>query len=654
VVTLPLLAVGVILTVALPGVVDARQDRGLTASARITGEVLDELCGRARAAAELTARTVVAAPAGSLPAALEGIRDRGLADAVAVVDASGQLVASAGLTPAGPASEDCTDGAVVVDAEGGTWIAAIAGLARPVVGAEPRPQGAAIAAFGVDDKLALRLKATLGSGEVVLLSGGRPVASSAPVPFRVLSAARAAGNDEPTTDGDTLAILHEPRPMEPVGVLLTTPRGDRTAILLPLLLLTGVCALVATGIAVLLARATSRPIEELNEAALRVASGDLSRTLPVNERDELGQLAGNLNAVTHELRGYVGALQQSRSEVQATVARLGDALSGTHDLDRLLEIVLETALASTGARAGAVLLVRGEALEVVVGDGLAARGVPDDLRVPVGEGILGGVARTGLPVSGYVDAAMRPLAGEPREIELAAMPLVRSGAVVGVLALFDRDGPFSEQDLATLRTLAGQATAAVDNVLLHEETRRQSLTDGLTGLWNYRYFQMSVSKELERAARFHRPLALLMLDLDRFKVVNDTFGHQRGDAVLVELAERLRGQVRDVDLLARYGGEEFVVVLPETDEAGAVQVAERIRQSVAGSPFGADGQGPSGSPLQLTVSIGIAVFPAHGDTPATLLRRADDALYTAKREGRDALRVAPPELPLQSRAGPPS
>jgi len=195
---------------------------------------------------------------------------------------------------------------------------------------------------------------------------------------------------------------------------------------------------------------------------------------------------------------------------------------------------------------------------------------------------------------------------------------------------------FDERDLATIRTFATQATVAIDNVLLHEEAQRLSITDGLTGLWNYRYFTMTIGKEIERSARFGRPLALLMLDLDRFKVVNDTYGHQRGDAVLVELAARVRGQVRDVDTVARYGGEEIVVILPETDVEGAVQAAERICDAVRRRPFGDMSEGE----VEVTVSIGAAVFPTHGGSSTTLLRRADEALYEAKDAGRDTWRLA--------------
>jgi diguanylate cyclase (GGDEF)-like protein len=259
----------------------------------------------------------------------------------------------------------------------------------------------------------------------------------------------------------------------------------------------------------------------------------------------------------------------------------------------------------------------------------------------VGAGLSGRVAESGETIVGRIGGGpdeLRVGHGEPHTGSVIAVPLKSSGTVIGVLDLFDRldaEG-FDERDVATIRTFANQATVAVDNVLLHQEAQRLSITDGLTGLWNYRYFTMTVGKEIERSARFGRPLALLMLDLDLFKSVNDTYGHQRGDAVLVELAARVRAQVRDVDTVARYGGEEVVVILPETDEAGAAHAAERICDAVRRRPFGEPGQ----PPVVITVSVGAAVFPAHGSTAGILLRRADEALYEAKAAGRDTWRLA--------------
>ncbi|WP_267595912.1 GGDEF domain-containing protein [Carbonactinospora thermoautotrophica] len=164
-----------------------------------------------------------------------------------------------------------------------------------------------------------------------------------------------------------------------------------------------------------------------------------------------------------------------------------------------------------------------------------------------------------------------------------------------------------------------------------DELERLSVTDPLTGVWNYRYLQMALEREVERATRFGRPLSILMLDLDGFSEINRRFGHQRGGAVLREFAQRVELETRQVDTLARYGGEEFVLILPETPADGAANVAERICYAVRKHPFGGSGE----EPLHLTVSIGAAVYPFDGDHAATLLRTADQALYAAKQAGRD-------------------
>jgi diguanylate cyclase (GGDEF)-like protein len=239
---------------------------------------------------------------------------------------------------------------------------------------------------------------------------------------------------------------------------------------------------------------------------------------------------------------------------------------------------------------------------------------------------------------GAVGPELAVAADEPRGKHVLALPLRSGGRVTGVLALYDRsDGQaFDERDVQIVDSFVGQAVTAVDNVLLHQEAQRLSITDGLTGLWNYRYVVLALAREVERATRFDRPLAVLMLDLDRFKRVNDRFGHQRGDAVLLEVANRVRTVVREVDILARYGGEELILVLPETDLAGAEFLAGRVRDAIRSKPVG----GPGEEPLTMTASVGVAVYPQHGGSAREILRAADGALYAAKAAGRDCWRVA--------------
>jgi diguanylate cyclase (GGDEF)-like protein len=164
-----------------------------------------------------------------------------------------------------------------------------------------------------------------------------------------------------------------------------------------------------------------------------------------------------------------------------------------------------------------------------------------------------------------------------------------------------------------------------------QELERLARVDPLTGLFNRRYFEERFYSEFSRSQRYRVPICCLMLDIDHFKRVNDTRGHQAGDCALKELALTLRRTLRDVDLTARYGGEEFVAILPETALREGIRAAERLRASVEANVFEHEGK-----PLKITVSIGVASYPVPGiNDPEALLRVADDALYRAKEHGRN-------------------
>lgn len=635
VVLVPLLIGLVLVARALPNAVQERQKAGVISSTRLVGAVLQDYCDRAKAAAEAAGRAATTTGPTGARAAAASLVTRGLADGIRVVGASdrttARVVAETGTVPAQP--EDCAGEPSTGSA--GPYLSAVVLLTT----AQGRPAGSAVATFNVSGRLLTRLQQALGEGDVVLIgSTGRVIAGTKSYAPQVI---RDSFSDPPGTRVYGLVSSYLPAARgQAYGAVILQPAAEGPAFLVDAGAVVVIAILLAVVIAVVSARATTQPLEELGDAAARIASGDLSTVIEVRSKDEVGRLASAFNAMTEDLRRYVGQLEASRDELQSGLARLGDTLSSTHDLDRILNVVLESAIASTRASGGMVLLLTPSRDELVLA---ASRGVevPLDLRLKVGDGVSGRVALSGDPVRGRVGEGpgeLRPAPGEPGDTSLIAVPLKSSGTVIGVLDLYGSALPdgFDDNDLATIRTFASQATVAVDNVLLHEEAQRLSITDGLTGLWNYRYFTMTVSKEIERAARFGRPLALLMLDLDHFKDVNDTFGHQRGDAVLIEMAGRIRGEVRDVDTVARYGGEEIVVVLPETDEAGAAQLAERICEAVRRKPFGE----PGVPPVHLTVSAGGAVFPRHGLAASALLARADEALYAAKHAGRNTWRIS--------------
>jgi two-component system cell cycle response regulator len=171
-----------------------------------------------------------------------------------------------------------------------------------------------------------------------------------------------------------------------------------------------------------------------------------------------------------------------------------------------------------------------------------------------------------------------------------------------------------------------------DNVQMSIE---MAITDALTGLYNRRYMETHVGTLVEQATARDKPLTVLILDIDYFKAINDSWGHDAGDDVLREFALRIRKAIRGIDLACRYGGEEFVVVMPETDMAVATMVAERLRRRIASEPFSIQ-QGAR--TIEVTISVGLAAL-GRDDTAATVLKRADQALYRAKRDGRN--RVVP-------------
>lgn len=448
-------------------------------------------------------------------------------------------------------------------------------------------------------------------------------------------------------------------PGQPLTLTLTVRKNNPTFLYGVLLAVVIAAGGAAVFVARRLARSTTRPLGELAWAADRVAGGDLDTRVPILRPDELGRLAATFNRMTRELQSYVQALTASRDQLRGHLAILGETLSSTHDVDRILQVILRTALAATGARAGLVLLLDPAGGQLVARCGVGLTGtwdLPEDeltgLRLPVGQGVLGAVAANGEgrrgqgevgteepPCRTYVAVPIRA----PATVEDPLVPGDASPATLGVLALYDRVGgdDFDDADLHTLRTFAGQAGVAVHNVRVHEEAQRLSLTDPLTGLWNYRYLRESLRREVERASRFGRMLAVLVLDLDHFKEVNDTYGHAAGDAVLGEFARRIRIGLREVDVAFRQGGEEFVVLLPETDGYGGAIVAERLGAAVRDRPVTVDvPRGDRPGQIPITVSIGVAVYPEHGTEARDVLAAADEALYAAKRAGRDTYRLA--------------
>jgi diguanylate cyclase (GGDEF)-like protein len=332
------------------------------------------------------------------------------------------------------------------------------------------------------------------------------------------------------------------------------------------------------------------------------------------------------------------------SRFRQAIQRLGAAFA-VRDREAIVDVILETALLAVDAES-AVLYVTPSATARL--RPRATQGTADgdtDLGLDAGRGVAGRVAATGGPAlhPGGAPGVPPPAhPGEPRgATTAAAVPIHSAGRLLGVVAVYDsRAGRrFTPSDLTTLTTVVHQAETAIDNVILHEEAERLAITDGLTGVWNRRHLDLRANEEVRRAHRFGEPFSVVLLDVDDFKRVNDVYGHQAGDAVLVELAGRLVAAVREVDTVARYGGEEFSLLLPRTDAEGARLLAEKVRGEVAATPFTID---DTGRQHAVTVSVGVATHPQDGDTVTALLTAVDTALYRAKRAGKNRVEVAGP------------
>jgi diguanylate cyclase (GGDEF)-like protein len=244
-------------------------------------------------------------------------------------------------------------------------------------------------------------------------------------------------------------------------------------------------------------------------------------------------------------------------------------------------------------------------------------------------------------------------AADPAEVELlrrdglralVMIPLVAKGETIGLVELtFVGPLHLEARRLDLVRAMANEAAMALGNAQLYETTRALADRDPLTGFFNHRYLHERLGEEILRAQRSGTPLALLMIDLDDFKLVNDTLGHIFGDEVLRWSAEQIRGALRGSDVAARYGGDEFAVILPDTPAPGAREVGERIVAALHDHPYQAEGRGP----VPVGASIGVASFPADGRSAQALIAGADAALYRVKGfggrgvEGRVRRRLAP-------------
>jgi diguanylate cyclase (GGDEF)-like protein len=399
--------------------------------------------------------------------------------------------------------------------------------------------------------------------------------------------------------------------------------------------------------AVIVSRALTQQIDTFLVAARRLARGDFRQPVPVDGHDEFAQLGREFNSMSAQLASKIEEVQRQRGELTEAIRRVGDALAMGLDRNGVVALAVRTAIDACEAEAGHATPVDEdafresafgsddeelkEAMRAAERRAASVRVVGTKRAHVIEDGEPARPPRVATPASvGAVHALAVPMLG---------LPGSPATEYLGVLSIARRRRRFSHEEEELLQYLAGQAVVSIENAALHETVERQAVTDELTGLANVRAFQTILEREIERARRFNTPLALVMLDLDHFKQINDEYGHQQGDEGLALVADVLRDFSRDIDAPARYGGEELAVILPQTDAQGAEQLAERIREAVERLEVPrVDGEGS----LRLQASFGVASLPESAETREGLIAAADAALYRAKRGGRNRVERAEP------------
>jgi diguanylate cyclase (GGDEF)-like protein len=463
----------------------------------------------------------------------------------------------------------------------------------------------------------------LTTDDAALLDGGDTVSSTlaldgASLPARGDSAEVDVGGDSlrarstalPGPGTLRLALLG---PVDSGGFFSSSP-----AVVAALLVFFAIALVFVT----MLLRMLGGQVRAMLEAARGIGQGDFSRKVPVIGNDEMAGLAREFNKMSDRLSAQMQELRRQQVEIDRSVRRIGEAFASGLDRQGLLKVVVETALGACAAQYGAIAVSGRDGAEAEAGD-------PSD-------------SMRDLAVATEVDALAEDdiVSRQKSGTYALATPLRQMSEPpvnMGAMTVARQSEAFTPTEREVFLYLAGQVSSSIENIALHELVAEQAVTDELTGLSNARFFRELISKESARAERFGHDLSLIMIDIDNFKQINDTYGHLQGDKVLRMVGHVLQFESRGVDEPARYGGEEFAVALPETGLEGALDLAERVRARIDSEQVPRVG---GGATVSVTASIGVASMPGSDDRGEKLIAAADAALYEAKRAGKNRVATA--------------
>src|SRR6202049_258300 len=589
---------------------------------------------------QVAAEGALVTPAGLQPALAADAADLGTGDILGVVRGDGSLVAlqagSAVLSGADPRSRTlvtavASGARVAATPDGTAWLVEVAkvpGMSATAFVARPMDASFISAIDG-------NISTSADPATILLIRDGRFA-----LPGTVAGVTVAAGESVGTTLTDvitaatpgviTLNAHQLALASAPIGggfiLALITPVSGPPVAWQSVLLLLAVILVAILFIVVVVQIDLRRPLRALDAAVAALGAGDFDRPVHTSSVDEVGRLGASFEAMRLQVRSTMRATAARASvamelglaqPLETTLARVCNELRDSMEVDVAMIVVNSSEMSDAFITAS-----RGRRIDI---DGyLEGTG-------PIGEGFRhsgrGGILLGAPAASPEAALGVR---------EFCVTPLRLGTYVHGVLAVACASRMFTTSDADLVASTAEQISLALERYRFLAVVQRQASTDDLTGLYNHRFLVDSLDHQVALAERLGAPLAILMIDIDHFKLLNDTHGHHAGDLALSAFARTLANSIRRADLAARYGGEEFVVVMPDTSAAEAFLVAEKIRLAVAAT----DVTLPDGATVQLTVSIGVASYPENAEGVAELFSLADEALYRAKRTGRQRTCVA--------------
>ncbi len=381
----------------------------------------------------------------------------------------------------------------------------------------------------------------------------------------------------------------------------------------------------------------TKPILVLRNGVNAVKDGNLQFRVSIKTGDEIEFLADGFN-------NMAGSLENTKKELDKSILELfclysiSKILNTISETQQLLDRIVENISANLKVQRVIIMLLDEKTNEFsVVSSTVFEKEKFKNLKFKIGEGLFGRIAQTGIAKL-FKDLEKEPdfttndkLSSNTKSMII--IPLKSRQEIFGLLCSYtDKPEIFEDRVFDLFKTVGENISITLENIKLYTKIKNESITDGLTSVYNHRFFIDRFENEIERAIRYKYELSLIILDIDDFKKYNDTYGHLKGDNILINIANIMLNTMRKSDIVCRYGGEEFTIILPNTNKKFAIIVAERLREKIENFNFSLTENQSSG---KITVSIGVSTLSDDNKTIEQLIKKADNALYEAKGKGKN-------------------